>query len=944
MRSLLISFFLIISFSSVSYADWQITQQLGGMSTEVYLPATSPVLNSKRALMVMLHGCGQNAYILKSDGNWATSAEEFGMVVAIPLVPEDGVEGDNCWDYYGTNHARTTRNNVKILSLVSEMINDAQYNIDPEQVYIAGISSGGSQAQIVACLAPDVFAGVSVVAAASIGSAYSIDAVPDEITKDTARDLCIEYAGGNASYFQTQIASIEYGNAGTVGDDGTDGMVHKQFNTINADMFAQIYSAAEPESGEVVPGVYTLGDGVQVVWPLGQKEVVSKIETENMPHAWPSGDLNPSPDYAIASGWINYPKFVTEWFFANNRRINSEPPVCVEHTSTLNTHNSAGRVYTEIVAGWWWSPGTTTWYAVGSDENLGTDGSLTVTLKEDPQGYYTQGTCPIDDTTPPQITLNGNNPLYISIGDDYSEPGYSAQDNIDGDITNQVVVTGVVNTSAAGSYTKYYNVSDVSGNNAQQKTRTVIVETDTTIPVITLSGNNPMSVSIGSVFVEPGFSAHDNVDGNISNQVIVTGDVNTSIAGTYYKYYNVSDAAGNSAEQGIREIVVEPDTVAPVIALLGSDSMTLYQGASFSEPGYSAQDNVDGNISAAVIVMGSVNPAILGIYTLKYNVSDAAGNSAQERVRIVNVVEQPTCTDYNVSIALHESAERVYSETTAGWWWNNGTTTWFAVGSNENLGTNSSAIVSLKEDPQGYFSVGECPEADITPPQILLSGSNPLNISVGADYSELGYSATDNVDGDITSQVVVTGTVDTSTVGTYHRYYNVSDAAGNNAIQKARIINVTPDIIAPVIMLGGSGSMTIYQNSSYSEPGYSATDDVDGNITEAVEITGGVNASIIGVYYLSYNVSDAAGNAAQEKIRTVTVIAQPTCNEYTFSLAVHESNGRAYTQTTNGWWWNPSVTTWYAEGSDQKLGTISSTIITLKEDPQGYFSTGNCPQ
>jgi CubicO group peptidase (beta-lactamase class C family) len=79
------------------------------------------------------------------------------------------------------------------------------------------------------------------------------------------------------------------------------------------------------------------------------------------------------------------------------------------------------------------------------------------------------------DTTPPQITLIGNNPLTLTVGSQYVEPGASAQDNVDGDISAQIVITGNVNTNTAGTYYKYYNVSDAAGNVAPQMTRTVIV-------------------------------------------------------------------------------------------------------------------------------------------------------------------------------------------------------------------------------------------------------------------------------------------------------------------------------------------------------------------------------------------------------------------------------------------------------------------------------------
>ena len=78
------------------------------------------------------------------------------------------------------------------------------------------------------------------------------------------------------------------------------------------------------------------------------------------------------------------------------------------------------------------------------------------------------------------------------------------------------------------------------------------------------------------------------------------------------------------------------DTTPPVITLNGSASMTVTIGSSFPDPGATATDNIDGNVS--VNVTGSVNVSVVGIYTLQYNARDLAGNNATTVTRIVNVI------------------------------------------------------------------------------------------------------------------------------------------------------------------------------------------------------------------------------------------------------------------------------------------------------------------
>ena len=79
--------------------------------------------------------------------------------------------------------------------------------------------------------------------------------------------------------------------------------------------------------------------------------------------------------------------------------------------------------------------------------------------------------------------------------------------------------------------------------------------------------------------------------------------------------------------QGIAEIpVVDPDFQVPVITLLGANPLEIYKGATFVDPGATVTDNVDA--TRTITGSGTVNTATVGIYTLTYTATDAAGNLA----------------------------------------------------------------------------------------------------------------------------------------------------------------------------------------------------------------------------------------------------------------------------------------------------------------------------
>src|SRR4051794_26483663 len=66
------------------------------MQVELFVPDAPPRLAAGRPLMVNLHGCSQTGDLFRERGNWEATAEEFGMIVALPTVPNGGkIAG--CW-------------------------------------------------------------------------------------------------------------------------------------------------------------------------------------------------------------------------------------------------------------------------------------------------------------------------------------------------------------------------------------------------------------------------------------------------------------------------------------------------------------------------------------------------------------------------------------------------------------------------------------------------------------------------------------------------------------------------------------------------------------------------------------------------------------------------------------------------------------------------------
>ena len=154
----------------------------------------------------------------------------------------------------------------------------------------------------------------------------------------------------------------------------------------------------------------------------------------------------------------------------------------------------------------------------------------------------------VQDTTPPQITLYSTPGRYTVTGGSYAEEGYSAWDNCDGDLTSSV-------TRLKTDEYVTYMVMDKAGNYTSISRK--IYYYDAVAPTITLLGDDPLYVTAGYRYSEPGWIAQDNVDGDISDRVVVTGDVDKYLAGSYELTYSVTDLTGNQV-QAVRTVVVQP--------------------------------------------------------------------------------------------------------------------------------------------------------------------------------------------------------------------------------------------------------------------------------------------------------------------------------------------------------------------------------------------------
>lgn len=257
------------------------------------------------------------------------------------------------------------------------------------------------------------------------------------------------------------------------------------------------------------------------------------------------------------------------------------------------------------------------------------------------------------DNTAPVITIIGEPSITINKGTVYVDAGATAVDDVYGDVTNKIIVTGSVNTKIPGTYKITYTVSDAAGNKSTI-TRTVNV-IDNVGPTIVFgtNGNNTYQKSHSTKVTVS--DAHSNIstsslkyqwttnttppsEATFTN-TFTNGETISSpsgVSGTYYLWILAKDKTGNVVI--VRSNGFNLDNTKPVITLNGQSTVTIDLGSSYTDAGATASDahsGLDGN----VVVNNPVNPNQSGTYTITYNISDKAGNAATQVTRIVVVNE-----------------------------------------------------------------------------------------------------------------------------------------------------------------------------------------------------------------------------------------------------------------------------------------------------------------
>ncbi|HEX5221031.1 MAG TPA: immunoglobulin-like domain-containing protein [Verrucomicrobiae bacterium] len=273
--------------------------------------------------------------------------------------------------------------------------------------------------------------------------------------------------------------------------------------------------------------------------------------------------------------------------------------------------------------------------------DVNTPGVYTITYTADDGDGHTNSatrTVYVVDTTAPLITFYFTNLTLNAdasceaVMPDVTDTNYILAEDL---CSGEVTITQSPTNGAAlvlGTNEVVLAVADSAGNTAYSTNTIVVV--DATGPVVTINGDNPLTLECHADFVDPGAIASDGCSGVLA--VNTNGVVDSNVPGSYAIEYTATDSAGNSTTN--TRIVNVVDATAPVVTVLGDNPATNECHAVYVDAGATASDACAGSV--AVSTNHTVDANTPGVYTITYTADDGNGNtnSATRTVYVVDTV------------------------------------------------------------------------------------------------------------------------------------------------------------------------------------------------------------------------------------------------------------------------------------------------------------------
>jgi poly(hydroxyalkanoate) depolymerase family esterase len=250
------------------------------LSYTLYTPPGAAL--ARMPLVVMLHGCKQNADEFAQGTRINLLADRYGFAV---LYPEQSKHdhAHRCWRWYDESSAGGGGEAASVVSLVQAVV--AQHRLDPERVYVAGMSAGAGLAALLAIRYPSVFAAVGLHSGVVFGEARSAVAAMDVMRRGSRNDpVGLIDASVDVRNFPGMPAIIVHGELDSIVSATNAEQLSTQFLRLNGFIDATGARRAGETREEKVP------DGVVRDFVKNGRRVVKTCVVRGLGHSWAGGD------------------------------------------------------------------------------------------------------------------------------------------------------------------------------------------------------------------------------------------------------------------------------------------------------------------------------------------------------------------------------------------------------------------------------------------------------------------------------------------------------------------------------------------------------------------------------------------------------------------------------------------------------------------------------
>lgn len=220
-----------------------------------------------------------------------------------------------------------------------------------------------------------------------------------------------------------------------------------------------------------------------------------------------------------------------------------------------------------------------------------------------------------------KMNINGKDAITLSLGESYQDGGCTAYYK---NKPLSVVCQGEVDTNKIGTY---YITYTAKNNKKSATAKRKVKVLDLTCPVITAPSEVTVPVGMELKNFDFEFSATDNYDGDITNRAVLSFSEDSI-------FVIATDCSGNKTKKEIKVTRVY-DTVKPVITLSGFNTVFLQVNNEFYDPGFVANDNIDGDITYKTKVTGFESLHRVGTHTITYTVTDSSHNTTSCERKVV---------------------------------------------------------------------------------------------------------------------------------------------------------------------------------------------------------------------------------------------------------------------------------------------------------------------